>query len=106
MERSYCLDFLMLVYLKISVPGVGVDQSLESCKKLFFTFSTIPMEDFLNEFDELNQLLNSETLNVYSWVLFSPFRSQPYGDGQPKMVWFEKFCFIYLFSLLKFLNLT
>ena len=105
-ERSHCLDFLMLIYLKLLQPEMGIPCVPETCKKLFFAFTTVPIEDFLVEYDTVKDLVKGEIVDIYSWILRAPFRYREYGKGNPQFVWYEKFCMIYLFTLLKFLHLT
>jgi len=105
-ERSHCIDFLMLVYLKLFIANYGVPCDMDTCKKLFFAFSTVPMEEFLFEHDKVFRLVEAEVVNIYIWIIMAPFRTIDYGNGNPQLVWYEKFCFIYLFSYLKFLNIT
>ena len=105
-DRSHCLDFLMLIYLKLLQPEMGIPCVPETFKKLFFAFTTIPIEDFLVEYDSVNELVKGEIVDIYSQILRAPFRHIEYDNGNPQFVWYEKFCLIYLFTLLKFLNLT
>jgi len=73
----------MLIYLKLLQPEMGIPCVPETFKKLFFAYTTIPIEDFLVEYDSVNELVKGEIVDIYSQILRAPFRHIEYDNGNP-----------------------
>lgn len=93
-----CIEFLITSYLTLLESGGYIGYNYENTCCLFQAFSSISLQAFLQEYDELNNFFENGYFTFFTLILFSPFEDPSFSKGNKWLVWYEKF------SLLVFLN--